>query len=109
MKCPECSIQFKFKNIPFEDRITEKWSTAFLCPGCRAILKPDRKFEILSNVAIAVLAVGALGFLFRVWLDLGLTYPISGILAVIAIAIYWLSSANITLVSLGQFENNSSH
>lgn len=99
MKCPECFKQFEFKSVPLEDRVMNKLSTSFICPRCRVLLKPDKRFELLSIVSLLMSALGVFSILFNVWLNIGLSYPVSVVFIVIGISIYYINFKNIRLLS----------
>ena len=85
MKCPECSKKFKFKNVPMEDRIINAFSTTFKCPECRILLKPDTKFQLLSNASLLIIMLCVLNVLFKTSLNIGLSDETTGILGLIGL------------------------
>ena len=99
MKCPECSKQFEFKSVPLEDRVMNKLSTSFICPRCRALLKPDKRFELLSIVSLLMLALGVFSILFKLWLNIGISYPVSVFFSIFGTSMYYINFKNIRLLS----------
>lgn len=98
VKCPECSSEFVFKNVPFEDRAMNVFSTSFKCPECRVLLKPDQRFKILSNISILIVVASIFGFLFKDLLSIGLSYEISVCFALFGMLLWYISSKNIRLL-----------
>jgi hypothetical protein len=99
VKCPECSKKFKFKNVPFEDRVMNAFYTSFKCPKCRVLLKPDKRFQILSSLSLLIIALCVFGVLLQVWLNIGLSYEASGVLGLIGILLLYINSKNIRLLN----------
>ena len=92
MKCPECSTKFLFKNVPLEDRVINAFSTSFKCPECRILLKPDKKFEIVSNISILIITASILGLIFKDFLNIGLSYQIMVLIGGIGMLIWYINS-----------------
>lgn len=99
MKCPECSKKFKFKNVPFQDRVMDAFSTSFKCPKCRVLLKPDQKFQIISNLSLLIIVLSVFGVLLQVWLNMGLSYMSSAVLCLIGILLWYINLKNIRLLN----------
>ncbi|MFT5759723.1 MAG: hypothetical protein ACI9LM_004490 [Alteromonadaceae bacterium] len=95
--CPNCSGKFEFKNISFEDRIIERLSTSFICPGCRVLLKPDRRYELLSLSSLLLIVLGVCGIVFKSSLNIEFGDSIFGGFSVTGVLLYYLSFKNIRL------------
>ncbi|MGI2178853.1 hypothetical protein [Shewanella frigidimarina] len=97
MKCTECSMEFVLKDVPLEDRVINAFSTSFKCPACWVLLKPDQRFEIVSNVSILIIGTSIFGFIFKDWLNIGLSYEITGCFGLLGILLWYINSKNIRL------------
>ena len=99
MKCPKCSTTFKYLDVPNEDRVVNSFATSFKCPKCRVLLKPDQRFKIGSNLSLFLLAIGSFGFMFKVWLNIGLNYETSGFFGLAGVLLFYVNLKNIRLLS----------
>lgn len=97
VKCPECSTEFVFKYVPIEDRVINAFSTSFKCPACGILLKPDQRFQIVSNVSILIIVTSFLVFVFKDLLDISLSYEVTGFFGLLGILLWYISSKKIRL------------
>ncbi|TMO81457.1 hypothetical protein CWC16_03475 [Pseudoalteromonas sp. S3776] len=98
VKCPECSKQFKFKNIPIENRQMNKWSTSFFCPRCRVLLKPNKVFEVLNISSLSMVTLGIFSLLLKLWLTIEISFSISLALIITGVLLYYFSFKYLKLI-----------
>lgn len=55
MICDKCQLDFRFKDVPFDRRITKALYAEFYCPGCGVKLKPGALQVALMAIAVMLL------------------------------------------------------
>ena len=58
MKCPNCQKQFKFKEVPLNERYLKASVTIFPCIHCRILLEPGRTYKLSMNGGILLATIG---------------------------------------------------
>ena len=64
MKCPACENTFRYRNVPFEDRVIQARHTIFMCPYCSLWLKPAGYYSHLTIGGSLTFLVSITAFLF---------------------------------------------
>jgi hypothetical protein len=64
MKCPVCENTFKYREVPFEDRVIQARHTVFKCPYCSLWLKPAGYYSHLTIGGSVVAFIALFSFIF---------------------------------------------
>ena len=94
MECPNCKENYKFYEVPLQNRNMKFLVTEFLCPYCGIWLKPDRQFSILSICYMSFFLLSIILFIIGVKSDEISLRP-ALVFFVLSIAVFVVS--NITL------------
>lgn len=64
MECPACENTFKYRNVPFEDRVIQARHTVFMCPYCSLWLKPAGYYSHLTIGGSVAATIAIFSFIF---------------------------------------------
>ena len=100
MECPACENTFKYRNVPFEDRVIQARHTVFMCPYCSLWLKPAGYYSHLTIGGIVAAAIAIFSFIFNFSSFSDVFTWLAPLLAILGVTAVVYGAATIKLIML---------